>query len=82
MLGRELMLVSGLEMGLGLQTPVEEERRIYLNAAVPEYKKVCDSLAEENIHVSPRVGGLRISPGAYNTVDEAERFLETLSRLI
>jgi selenocysteine lyase/cysteine desulfurase len=59
---------------------VEEERRIYLNAAVPEYKKVCDSLAEENIHVSPRVGGLRISPGAYNTVDEAERFLEALRR--
>jgi len=49
---------------------------------VPEYKKVCDSLAEENIHVSPRVGGLRISPGAYNTVDEAERFLEALNRLV
>jgi len=75
-------IVDGLlEMGVELQTPVEEERRIYLNAAVPDYKRVCDSLAEENIHVSPRVGGLRISPGAYNTVDEAERFLEALRRL-
>jgi len=75
-------IVDGLlEMGVGLQTPVEEERRIYLNAVVPDYKRVCDSLAEENIHVSPRVGGLRISPGAYNTVDEAERFLEALRRL-
>ena len=79
----DTVIVEGLlEMGVELQTPVEEERRIFLNTAVPEYKKVCDSLAEEDIHVSPRVGGLRISPGAYNTVDEAERFLETLSRLI
>jgi cysteine desulfurase/selenocysteine lyase len=76
-------IVDGLlEMGVELQTPVEEERRIYLNAAVPNYKRVCDSLAEENIHVSPRVGGLRISPGAYNTVEEAERFLEALRGLV
>jgi len=49
---------------------------------VPDYRKVCDALAGEDIHVSPRVGGLRISPGAYNTVDEAERFLEALRRHI
>jgi cysteine desulfurase/selenocysteine lyase len=74
-------IVEGLlEMGVELQTPVEEARRIYLNAVVPDYKGVCDSLADEGIHVSPRVGGLRISPGAYNTVDEAEMFLEALRR--
>ena len=74
-------IIDGLlEMGVELQTPVEEGRRIYLNAVIPEYKKVCDALAKEGIHVSPRVGGLRISPGAYNTVDEAERFLEALRR--
>jgi selenocysteine lyase/cysteine desulfurase len=74
-------IVEGLlEMGVELQTPVEEERRIYLNAVIPNYKKVCEALAGEGIHVSPRVGGLRISPGAYNTVDEAERFLEALRR--
>jgi cysteine desulfurase/selenocysteine lyase len=79
----DTVIVEGLlEMGVGLQTPVEEERRLYLNAAVPDYEKVCDSLAEEDIHVSPRVGGLRISPGAYNTIDEAERFLEALNRLV
>ena len=41
---------------------------------------MCDALALERIHVSPRVGGLRISPGAYNTVDEADGFLEALRR--
>ncbi len=74
-------IIDGLlEMGVELQTPVEEERRIYLNAVVPDYKNVCDALTREGVHVSPRVGGLRISPGAYNTVDEAERFLEALRR--
>jgi len=74
-------IIDGLlEMGVELQTPVEEERRIYLNAVIPDYKKVCDALAREGIHVSPRVGGLRISPGAYNTVEEAERFLEALRK--
>jgi len=74
-------IIDGLlEMGVELQTPVDEARRIYLNAVVPDYKNVCDALAREGVHVSPRVGGLRISPGAYNTVDEAERFLEALRR--
>lgn len=77
------VLVEGLnEMGVQLMTPAEENRRIYLNAKLPDYKQVCDKLAAENIHVSPRVGGLRISPGAYNTVDEAERFLEALKNHI
>ncbi|HUV55098.1 MAG TPA: aminotransferase class V-fold PLP-dependent enzyme [Candidatus Krumholzibacteriaceae bacterium] len=76
-------IIDGLlEMGVELQTPVEEERRIYLNAVIPDYKKVCDALAREGIHVSPRVGGLRISPGAYNTVEEAEGFLEALRRQV
>ena len=30
------------------------------------------------IHMSSRVGWLRISPRAYNTVDEADGFLEAL----
>jgi len=77
----DTVIVDGLlERGVELQTPEEEERRIYLNAKLPDYKEVSEVLARENVHVSPRVGGLRISPGAYNTVDEAERFLEALGR--
>ena len=74
-------IIEGLlEMGVELQTPVEEERRIYLNAKIPRYKEVSNELAKEKCHVSPRVGGLRISPGAYNTVDEAEIFLDKLAK--
>lgn len=79
----DTVIVDGLlERGVELATPVEECRRIYLNAKLPNYKEVSEALARENVHVSPRVGGLRISPGAYNTVDEAERFLEHLARLV
>jgi L-cysteine/cystine lyase len=79
----DTVILDGLlEMGVELATPVEESRRIYLNARLPDYKEVSEALARENVHVSPRVGGLRISPGAYNTVDEAERFLEHLARYL
>jgi selenocysteine lyase/cysteine desulfurase len=71
-----------LELGVKLQTPVEESRRQYLNALIPDYKNVCKLLAEDNVFISPRVGGLRISPGAYNEVWEAETFLEQLEKYI
>jgi cysteine desulfurase / selenocysteine lyase len=74
-------IIDGLiELGVKLQTPVEETRRLYLNAVVPDYKNICSKLAEENIFISPRVGGLRISPGAYNEVREAETFVEKISK--
>ena len=73
---------SLLELGVDLQTPIEEERRIYLNAVVPNYKDVCEKLAEEEVYISPRVGGLRISPGAYNEVWEAEEFIDKLSKYL
>ena len=77
----DTVIIDGLlERGVELLTPADEGRRIYLNAKLPNYKEVSEALAKEKIHVSPRVGGLRISPGAYNTVDEAERFLEALSK--
>jgi selenocysteine lyase/cysteine desulfurase len=76
-------IIDGLiSLGVELQTPTEESRRHYLNALVPDYKKVCTLLAEEKVFVSPRVGGLRISPGAYNEVFEAEMFLEKLAKYL
>jgi selenocysteine lyase/cysteine desulfurase len=76
-------IINGLlEHGVELQTPVEEGRRLYLNALVPDYKTVCAKLAEENVHISPRVGGLRISPAAYNEVWEVEVFLERLAKYL
>jgi len=72
-------LVDGLlEEGFELQTPVEEGRRIYLNMAHPDPAKVVEKLKAEGVVVSPRVGGVRISPHFYNTVEEAEIFLEKI----
>jgi selenocysteine lyase/cysteine desulfurase len=71
-----------LELGVKLQTPVEESRRHYLNALIPDYKNVCGLLADDNVFISPRVGGLRISPGAYNEVWEAKTFLKRLEKYL
>ena len=70
-----------LEEGYELQTPVEEEKRIYLNFKAPSFKELVANLRKENVHVSPRVGGLRVSPHFYNNEDEVEVFLEKLKKL-
>jgi selenocysteine lyase/cysteine desulfurase len=72
-------IIDGLtEMGVKIKTPLDESKRLYLNALVPNYKEVCAELAKQNVFISPRIGGLRISPGAFNEVSEADEFLEKL----
>ena len=72
-------LIDGLlEEGYELQTPVDEDRRIYVNFKVPGFKDVEKKLANSNIWVSPRVGGLRLSPHFYNNKGEVDVFLEKL----
>lgn len=61
-----------------LQTPREEERRIYVNVQVPDYKAVGEKLLARNIYVAPRIGGLRISPHFYNTEEEAVALVKAL----
>lgn len=79
----DTVIVDGLvEQGVRLQTPAEENRRFYLNALVSDYKSVCAKLREENVYISPRVGGLRISPAAYNEVWEAKEFVEKLTKYL
>jgi selenocysteine lyase/cysteine desulfurase len=74
-------LIDGLlEEGYELQTPVEEERRIYVNFKVPGFKEVGKKLADSGVYVSPRVGGLRLSPHFYNNMGEVDVFLEKLKR--
>ena len=69
-------------MGVELKTPLDESKRLYMNALVPNYKEVCAELAKQNVFISPRIGGLRISPGAFNEVSEADEFLEKLKPYI
>ena len=44
----------------------------------PGFKDVEKKLANSNIWVSPRVGGLRLSPHFYNNKGEVDVFLEKL----
>ena len=79
----DTVIINGLmDLGVRIKTPVDEKRRLYLNALVPDYKNVSAKLTEENVSISPRVGGLRISPAAYNEIWEAEKFLEKLSKYV
>jgi selenocysteine lyase/cysteine desulfurase len=72
-------LIDGLTaLGVKIKTPIDQNKRLYLNAIVPNYKEVCIKLAKDNVFVSPRIGGLRISPGAFNEVTEAEDFLDKI----
>jgi cysteine desulfurase / selenocysteine lyase len=64
-----------------LQTPKEEERRIYINVQVPDFKEVGKKLASKSVIVSPRIGGLRVSPHFYNNEDEAVALVKTLSEV-
>ena len=64
-----------------LQTPKEEEKRIYINVQVPDFKEVGKKLAAKGVIVSPRIGGLRISPHFYNNEDEAVALVKHLHEI-
>jgi cysteine desulfurase/selenocysteine lyase len=71
-----------LEKGYELQTPEYEKQRSYLNVKVPNIKKTVETLNAENYWCCERVGGIRISPHFYNSIDEAERFVERLDSVV
>lgn len=78
----DTMLVDGLiESGFQLQTPEEEDSRIFLNVKNEDPEGIVKRLAEHKIVVSPRVGGIRISPHFYNREDEVDTFLEKLKEV-
>jgi len=65
--------------GYGLQTPLDErERHAIVNFRVKNWDKTWKGLAEKGMIVSPRMGGIRVSPHFYNTHDEIDRFMEAL----
>ena len=71
-----------LERGYELQTPVEEKRRSYLNVKVPDIKKTVEILNADDYWCCERVGGIRVSPHFYNSLDDADRFVERLDRAV
>jgi selenocysteine lyase/cysteine desulfurase len=54
---------------------------LHLGPAV-DAESVAPLLADEGIHVSVRGTAMRVSPHAYNTMDEVERFLAGLERVL
>jgi len=73
----DTLLVDGLlESGFELQTPVEEDRRIFVNVKHENPGDIVKELAKDGIIVSSRIGGVRISPHYYNKEEEVETFLE------
>jgi selenocysteine lyase/cysteine desulfurase len=76
------LLVEGMvEAGFDLHTPRDEARRLYVNVRVKEYRELEKELYKNNIKVSARVGGLRVSPHFYNKEEEIEAFLAQLKEL-
>lgn len=76
-------LVDGLmERGYSLQNHDDVDRHCYLNVKVPELEKVVEKLNAENYWCAQRVGGVRISPHFYNTVDQADRFMDKLDEVV
>ena len=76
-------LVDGLtERGYKLQNHEDVNRHCYLNVKTPELEKVVEKLNAEDYWCAQRVGGIRISPHFYNTVDQADRFLGKLDETV
>lgn len=75
-------LIDGLlERGYELQTPLEEDRRIFLNVKTPDPGDTVKKLEAEGVAVSARVGGVRISPHFYNTIDDVEQFFDAWDKI-
>ena len=73
------LLINGLlESGFKLQTPVEEDKRLYVNVKVKNNRELEKKFYENNIVVSARIGGIRVSPHFYNREEEIEIFLSKL----
>lgn len=76
------LLVEGLvEDGFILQTPRDEAKRLYVNVRVKDHRELEKELYKNNIKVSARVGGLRVSPHFYNKEEDIEAFLTKLKKL-
>jgi selenocysteine lyase/cysteine desulfurase len=90
-LGFSGYLINGLlELGVKVNTPHEAERRAgivtYTLSSYAENVESYESLKKTGFNVAHRytggVGGIRVSPHFFNTVEELDSFLETQGRLL
>jgi selenocysteine lyase/cysteine desulfurase len=53
-----------------------------MNVKTPELKTVVEKLNAENYWCAQRVGGIRVSPHFYNTLEQADRFMDKLDEVV
>ncbi len=76
-------LVDGLlERGYELQGHEDVSNHCYLNVKVPELSSVVEKMKAEDYWCAQRVGGVRVSPHFYNTVEEADGFMDKLDEVV
>lgn len=71
------------ELNVDLQTPEEEDFRAgIVNFKVKDPDKIVNKLRDDNVIVSARGNGLRISPHFYNSYGEIEKLIDSLKKLL
>ena len=76
------VLMNGIEeLGFRIVTPKDSYAAI-ISFEYKDPKKLANYLKSKNVIVSPRPGVIRLSPHFYNTIEEAEKFLEILKQYI
>jgi len=81
-LGLHSRLLDGLDaLGAKVVTPRDPEQRGALLCVVStDASALVEALARDGIVTSPRDGSLRISPHAYNSLEDVDQVLEALER--
>ena len=81
-LGLHAALLDGLDaLGATVATPRQSERRgALLCVASTDAPALVEALGGDGIVTSSRAGNLRLSPHAYNSLEDVEQVLEALAR--
>jgi selenocysteine lyase/cysteine desulfurase len=77
-------LIKGLkELNLRIRTPFNDDSRAgIVNFDVKDPHQVSAKLLEKSIVVSVKAGGIRVSPGIYNTIDEIDLLLKEIKAIV
>ncbi len=73
------LIDSVKDLGLKLQTPEEKQHRSgIVNFKIGKPREIVEKLAQEDIVVSARANGIRVSPHFYNTEEEIDKLVKEI----
>lgn len=76
-------LIQGIDrLGLELVSPREPEARSHIVSFVPPRPGLVDLLETQGVVVAERGGALRVAPCDLNTIEEIDRFFQTLEQVL